>query len=59
MREMKFTLENLADLICEYTQDGKRKTNRDVVKWFRWLERKYGISPSYIVTPNKRRSGTT
>jgi hypothetical protein len=48
--EMKFTLENMADLICEYIHDGKRKTGRDVVKWFRWLEKKCGRKESYIYT---------
>lgn len=45
-----FTLENLADLICEYTKDGAGTRDRDVVKWFRWFERKCGIEESYIAS---------
>jgi hypothetical protein len=48
--EFKFTLEQMADFICEYLHDGKRKTNRDVVEWFRWFEKKCGRKESYIYT---------
>ena len=48
MRFPRFTIENLADLVAEYTQDGKRKRDRDVLDWFRWLERKFGIKESLI-----------
>jgi hypothetical protein len=49
----RFNLEELADLICEFTQDGKRKKNRDVIQWFRWLERKAGIKKSFIHSAKK------
>jgi len=43
-----FSLEDIADFICEFTQDGKNPQGRDVVKWFRWFERKCGVRKSYI-----------
>lgn len=46
----RFSLEQLADLVCEFTQDGKNPRGRDVVDWFRWLERKCRVRESYIFT---------
>jgi hypothetical protein len=45
---MKFTFEELADLICEFTKDGARPDRRDVVHWFKWLEKKCGVKKSHI-----------
>lgn len=44
----KFTLEEIADFICEYTQDGKRTEKRDVLDWFGRFERKCGRKESLI-----------
>lgn len=44
----KFTLEQLADFICEYTKDGKRTKKRDVLDWWKWFEKKCGVTTPYI-----------
>ena len=44
----KFTIEELADFVCEYIRDGKRTSKRDVLDWFRWFERKCGLETSLI-----------
>jgi len=46
--KFKFTFEELADLICEFTKDGARPDRRDVVRWFQWLEKKHDIKTSHI-----------
>ena len=47
-RDYKFKLSEIADSICQFTKDGKRKKNRDVVTWFRWLEKYCGNDESFI-----------
>jgi len=49
-QKFKFTLEQLADFICEYIEDGKRTRDCDVVTWFRWFEKKCGLKESYIAS---------
>jgi len=48
-KTFRFTLEELADYICQYIEDGKRTRNCDVVAWFRWFEKKCGLKRSYII----------
>jgi len=46
--KFRFSLEELADFICEFTQDGENPHCRDVTDWFQWFERKCGVRNSYI-----------
>jgi hypothetical protein len=46
--QFKFTLEELANFICEFTRDGERYAKRDVIDWFMWFEAKCGLKESNI-----------
>jgi hypothetical protein len=51
----RFSLEAIANFICEYLQDGKRKTDRDVLDWYDWFERrKCRKRKSYIYSLQRR-----
>lgn len=51
---LRFSLEEIANLVAEFTEDGKKKHSRDAVDWFRWLERKLGLGPSRIFRFKRR-----
>lgn len=44
----RFSLSELADLICQYIRDGERTEKRDVLDWWRWLEKKCGVTEPHI-----------
>lgn len=50
----RFSLSQIADFICEFTQDGERTENRDVVQWFDWFERRCGVRKSHIFSLRAR-----
>jgi hypothetical protein len=54
-----FSLQELADFICEFTQDGKNPRGRDVVDWFQWFERKCGVKKSFILQAGPARGRKT
>jgi len=52
--KFRFSLEDLSNFVCEFTEDGKNPRGRDVVDWFRWFERKCGCRKSYIFTVGRQ-----
>lgn len=53
--KFRFSLEAIANFICEFTQDGRRTKDRDVLDWYDWFERrKCRVRKSYIYSLRRR-----
>jgi hypothetical protein len=60
---IRFTLQEISDAVCQFTDDGKKTTERDVLDWYHWLERRCGLRTSLIfsgrITMTSRKVGDT
>jgi hypothetical protein len=47
-KSFRFSLEELSNFICEFTEDGRLTERRDVLDWWRWFEKKCGVRKPHI-----------